>query len=142
LSFFSKIGGFFSKLFGKAPSALQIASTTLTLVAPAAEEIYALVTKDPQDAAEAQNVVAEVQADLAAASTLIAQSHANPTADTYQKLDAIIGSVKANLQSLLTAGHIKNPDTLNKVTTIVNLACGELDAISALAEQNKKAAAA
>ena len=64
------------------------------------------------------------------------------TADTYQKLDAIIGSVKANLQSLLTAGHIKNPDTLNKVTTIVNLACGELDGILTLLEQNKKAAAA
>lgn len=134
---FKKIGGFFGKLFGKAPSVLQTISTTLTLTAPAAEEIYVLVTNDPADAAESANVVAEIQADLTAASTLIAQSHNSADASTYQKLDTILGSVKSNLQNLLTAGHIKNPQTLAKVTGIANLAIRELDAILTVVGQQK-----
>jgi hypothetical protein len=139
---FKKIGGFFSKLFGKAPSALQTISTTLTLTAPAAEEIYALVTGDPGDAAEAANVVAEIQSGIAAASTLIASSHSSADATTYQKLDTILGAVKTDLQSLLTAGHIKNPQTLAKVTGIANLAIGELDAILTVVGQNTATKAA
>jgi hypothetical protein len=139
---FKKIGGFFSKLFGKAPSALQTISAALTLSAPAAEEIYALVTSDPADAKEASNVVAEIQSGLAAASTLIADSHSSADATTYQKLDTILGAVKNDLQSLLTAGHIKNPQTLSKVTGITNLALGELDAILTVVAQNKVAKAA
>lgn len=136
---FKKIGGFFSKLFGKTPSTLQTISTALTLGAPAAEEIYALVTSDPADAAEAANIVNEIQADLAAASMLIAQSHNSADASTYQKLDTILGSVKTNLQSLLTAGHIKNPQTLAKVTGIANLVIGELDAILTVVQEQKAA---
>jgi len=109
------------------------------LGAPLAEQIYVLVTSDPADAAESANVAAEIQSDLAAASALVAQSHNSADATTYQKLDTILGSVKNNLQTLLTAGHIKNPATLAKVTGIANLAIGELDAILTVVGQQKAA---
>lgn len=126
---FKKIGSFFSKLFTKAPSVLQVASSTLTLTAPLVEEIYTLVSGDPADATEAGNVIAEVQSGMAAASALIAQSHNSLDASTQQKLVTVLNAVKSNLGELLTVGHIKNPDTLTKVTAITNLAVGELEAI-------------
>jgi len=138
VSFFKKIPGFFSKLFGKAPSALQTISTTIKLIGPGIASLYALVSKDPADAAEAQNVTAEVETDLAAMQTVIAQSHNSADANTYAKLETLANALKGNLQELLTAGHIKNPDTVNKVTAIVNLSIGELDAVLDLLAQNKQ----
>jgi hypothetical protein len=108
---------------------LQVASTALTLTAPWVGEIYTVATGDPGDASEVQNIVAEVQSDMAAASTLIAQSHSSPDATTYQKLANVLGSVNANLGALLAAGHIKNPETLAKVTKLSGLITGEISAI-------------
>jgi len=137
MSFFSSIKNDFEKLFGKAPSVLQQIGTTLKIVAPFGEEFYALVTKDPADAAEAANVVAEIETDITAAQVLISQSHNSADATTYAKLETLANSLKGNLQSLLTAGHIKDPGTVEKVTGIVNLATGEVDAVLDLLQQQK-----
>jgi hypothetical protein len=125
MSFFSKIGSFFKKLFTNAPSWSQTASTTLTLAAPLISTVVGLVS-GPDNAAEALQVAHEVQADLTAASALISQAHGTNEAGN---LAAILQSVNSNLDALLGAGHIRNPETLSKVKTIVGTISGEVSAI-------------
>lgn len=139
--FFSKIGSFFSSVIHKAPSVLQVLGTSLKIIGPEVGSIYALVSKDPADAAEVQNVTAEAETDIAAMQTIIAQSHNSADASTYAKLETLANSLKGNLQTLLTAGHIKNQDTVNKVTGIVNVSVGAIDGMLELLAAQKAPAA-
>lgn len=139
--FFSKIGHFFTNLVGKAPTILQTLSVSLKIIGPEVGSIYALVSKDPADAAEVQNITAEAETDIAAMQTVIAQSHNSADASTYAKLETLANALKGNLQELLAAGHIKNPDTLNKVTGIVNVSIGALDGMLELLAAQKAPAA-
>lgn len=125
-SFFSKIGHFFGKLFGAAPSWSQKASTTITLVAPLTNTIIALAAGE-EAAKEATAVVHEVQADLAAASHLLSEAHGS--SEYSAGLTSVLEAVNNNLGALLAAGHIKNPEKVTKVTAIVNTITGEISAV-------------
>lgn len=125
MTFFSKIEGWFSKVFSKAPSWQQTASATLTVAAPLLETIVTLSAGEGAGE-EVGKIVAEVQSDMAAASALITSSGPTPT------LNSVLGSITGNLGALLTAGHIKDPGTLEKVTSVVNTIVGEVEAITSV----------
>ena len=127
MSFFGKIENVFKKLFGQAPSALQKAQSVISYVAPLVKGIMQAVA--PEDAATAGNVIGEITTDLATASTLISQSHtATDQATALTSVSNALGSVNTNLSALLAADHIKNPDTIAKITPLVGIATGELQA--------------
>ncbi|MFL6314789.1 MAG: hypothetical protein ACJ71W_22010 [Terriglobales bacterium] len=123
---FHKIGGFFTKLFGGVPSWTQKASAAISYAAPLLTGILALTT-GPEYSEEVGNIVAETQSDLALAAALVSGAHGTGVAPAG--LQSSLQSVKDNLTGLLAAGHIKNPATLTKVTAVVGLVNGELDAI-------------
>lgn len=129
MSFFSSIGGFFSKLFSKAPSWSQTASATLTLIAPLTNTIVAL-TAGETDAAEISSIISEVQSDLAATAALISQAHSG--ADVSSQLNSTLSAVSNNLDVLLKAGHIKNATTQAKVEAAIKTITGEIQAIIAV----------
>jgi len=120
MSFFKSIENFFSKVFTKAPSTLAVSLSVVSTVAPLAEAAMALV--DPSMEQEAQPIITEVQSDLGVLSqTLKTGSTAN--------VAALVASIQANLGSLLTAGHIKDPANVQKATALVNLISAELQNI-------------
>lgn len=124
-SFFGKIGGIFGKLFGAAPSVAQKVNTAVKFLAPLALGIIQIV--DPSVAPEAAGIMKEVQSDLALVNGLIQQNGLKGT--NKQIIAGTLQNVIDNLGGLLSAGHIKNPDTLGKVTGLVTLINGEIQAI-------------
>ena len=88
------------------------------LLAPLVEEIVALSAGEPA-AAEVQSVIGEVQKDMATVAAVVSGAAGAPSATSYQTATTALNSIKSNLGGLLSAGHIKNPDTLSKVTGIV-----------------------
>lgn len=138
MSFFASVKSFFHKLFGSLPSWEKSASSTLTLLAPLTEELLALVAGEPA-AAEATSIIAEVQKDMATIAAVTSGAAGAPSASSYQTATTALNSIKSNLSGLLTAGHVKNPETLAKVTGVANTIIGEVEAI--LAEIPQPAAA-
>jgi len=126
--FFKSIGGFFAKLFSHAPSWSQTASTTLTLATPMLNTFLQL-TAGQDVANETVNVIGEIKSDLAAVATWLSQSHDSADPSVIAQIRATLTAVNTNLAALLQAGHIKNPDTLSKVTIAVNAFTGEISAI-------------
>lgn len=124
-SFFHKIGSIFGKLFGAAPSVAQKVNTAVKFLAPLALGIIQLV--DPAVAPEAAGIMKEVQTDLALVNGLIQQNGLKGS--NKQVIAGALQSVTDNLSGLLAAGHIKNADTLGKVTGLVTLINGEIQAI-------------
>lgn len=123
---FNKIGSFFSKLFGSAPSWAQKASAAITYAAPLVKGILALTT-GPEYSEEVGNIISEVQSDLALSSALVSSAHGSGSVPAG--LRSALQSVNDNLDGLLAAGHIKDPATLAKVKAMVELIEGETTAI-------------
>jgi len=121
MSFFSKVEAFLKKVFGSAKFE-NTARAALTIVAPLTETIVGLVAGEPAAAAVGA-IINQVQSDLGVAATVIGEADQTPT------LDGALSAVTSNLQTLLTAGHISDPTTLAKVTTVVNTIVGEVEAI-------------
>lgn len=123
---FHKIGGFFSKLFGSAPSWTIKASAAISYAAPLISGILALTT-GPEYSSEVSSIMGEVKSDLALSAALVASAHGSGVAPAG--LESALQSVNDNMGALLTAGHIKNPQTLAKVKAISDLVTGETTAI-------------
>jgi hypothetical protein len=119
---FSDIKAWFTKLFKNVPAWNVIALSTLNTVAPDAELVLSFV--DPAAEAIAGPIITEVQADLGTLATLLKNGSTN-------SLSTFIAAIKANLSSLLTAGHITNPTSVAKATGIVSAINAELDSILA-----------
>lgn len=117
MSVFSDISKFFKKVFGGS-NWEKVTNTTIKLIAPNVLLITEM-TAGEADAVEISKVVKEVQTDLTAL------AH---TSDTAQA-EGLVNSIEENLDSLLKAGHIKNPQTLAKVESIVTLILEEISAI-------------
>jgi hypothetical protein len=113
-NFFKAIGRFFKNHFGNAPTVLQTAQSILGYIGP----LLGLVMADvaPQDAAEATNVLHEVQVSLGTASAFIAESHSSTDTTGKQRVATALNAVVDHVNELLAAGHIKNPGTIAKVT--------------------------
>lgn len=119
---FDDIKGWFGKFFKKAPSWTVTALASISVVAPEAEILLDLA--DPAVGAIVTPIITEVIADLGTVANLLKNGN---TAN----LPSLLAAIKANLSSLLTAGHITNPASVTKATGIVGAIIGVVDSISA-----------
>jgi hypothetical protein len=103
----------YAKLYADEPKIEAVADTTLKYAIPALQIIVGAEAGQPA-AAEVGAVANEAVADLHAASGLIADFGATPTATS------IVAGVQANLSGLLTAGHITNTTSVANVNKVVN----------------------
>lgn len=132
---FTDIGNIFKKLFGTEPKLAQTVTATIAVCAPLVETIVVL-TASEADAVAVQNVVEQVQADFTAITALVQTSGPTPT------LLGVLNAVQVNLGQLLTAGDIKDPVTLAKVTTVVDSVIQEIAAIVTLVQDEMPVTAA
>lgn len=137
MSFIGKVEHSFKNLFNKVPSWSQTASATLKLIAPLTGTIVGLAAGD-EGSSQAAKIISEVESDLAVASSLLAESHDGAAAPAG--LANALNAAKSNLQSLLAAGHIKNPATVRKIETLINTIVGEVEAIQSILPANASAA--
>jgi hypothetical protein len=131
MTFFNKIVSFFEGIFGNS-NWEKTASTTPLVVTPLVESIVTL-TAGETDAAQVSKVVTEIQTDLTKVAALITSLQAGTAtaSSVTTEISAVLDAVQANLDSLLTAGHIKDPATLAKVESITTMIIGEVKAILA-----------
>ncbi len=123
MSLFSKIGLWFKKVFGSEAAWERIASATITVIAPLVETIVSLTASEPASA-EVTAVVNQIQGDLAAVNLVITSAGGSNVT-----ISSLLSAIETNLQTLLTDGQIKDPATLAKVTSVVDLVIGEIQAI-------------
>jgi hypothetical protein len=130
MSFLTALKGFgawvareWAKMATEAPKIEKIADAVLSYAAPALQIVLGAL--DPPAAAIVAPIIAEIQKDLHVASGLIYDFGATPSAA------GILASVEQDLQGLLTAGHIKDPNLQAKVTMIVNTVGSLATAIAA-----------
>lgn len=120
MGFFSELKTFghwaegeLEKLVGAAPKIEEVVDATLKYVGPALT-IIASAIGGPVVGNVVNNVITEAQKDLLAASGLIKDFGANPTATS------IIASVQANIAALLTDAHVTDPAHVASVNKIVS----------------------
>lgn len=101
------------KLYSVTPKVEAVAAAVLKYAGPA---LQLVVTAEAGSAAGSLvgAVISEAQTDLIAASSLIYDFGANPTATS------IINAVLKNLAALLTAGHITNAGSVSTVTKVLS----------------------
>jgi hypothetical protein len=135
--------GFYSELkkwfgdFKRFVTSEQAATTTIKLAASALELIVA-DTAGEADSALITSAINEAQTDFGIAATLL--SAPGGAAGNVAQITAALSSVQTNLPALLSAGHIKDPVTLTKVTAAVTGVIEDVEAI--LADLPKAAAPA
>jgi len=93
--------------------ALNIASLVATL--QSGKQI------SPAEAAAIQNISTEASKDLNLLQALYNEYKTNPSANTIQQIENVIGDINQNLPSLLQAAHISNPTLAARITAGVNL---------------------
>src|SRR3989442_5609251 len=93
--------------------ALNIASLVATL--QSGKQI------SPAEAAAIQNISTEASKDLNLLQALYNEYKANPSANTIQQIENVIGDVNQNLPSLLQAAHISNPTLAARITAGDNI---------------------
>ena len=101
------------KLFNAAPEIEHIADTVLKYAVPAISIIVGAEAGAPAGAAVSA-IGAEAQKDLIAASGLIYDFGATPTAAS------VISGVQKDLAGLLSAGHVTNATNVANVNKVVN----------------------
>ena len=119
MSLWSDIKSIFEKVEKKEPAVADVAEQTLDSVSVVVESVLDLTGQEAEASAIAR-VVVIAQSALKAVTAVV--SAAGPTATVSSTLSAVV----ANLEGLLTAGQIKDPATLAKVTALVNLAVTEI----------------
>lgn len=118
MSFLSKLHSFgawtekeLALIVGKTPAVETVAASILKYAGPALQIVVSAECGAPAGALVGK-VLGDAQAGLTAASGLIYDFGANPTASS------VVASVQTNLSSLLVAGHITNPTSVATVTKV------------------------
>lgn len=119
VSLFSDIKALFAKIEKKEPAVATVAEQTLNSVSIVIESVLDVSGQEAEATAIAE-AVAIAESSLKAVTAVV--TAAGPTATVSSALSAVV----ANLEGLLTAGQIKDPATLAKVTALVNLAVVEI----------------
>lgn len=119
MSLWSDIKAIFAKIEKKEPAVATVAEQTLSSISIVVESVLDVSGQEAEAAAIAK-VVAVAESALKAVTAVV--TAAGPTATVSSALNAVV----ANLESLLTAGQIKDPATLAKVEALVNLAITEV----------------
>ena len=121
------------------PILVQIAQNIAAIVAAAQGQ-----AGNPQTSAEIQAVAGTAKTGLLAVQALINSYNSAPAAQKVTilgQIDAGLTAVQANLQQILTAARILNPQLQATITGIVTLAEGTLLAIQTLVPSPKVGAA-
>ena len=119
MSLFSDIKSLFEKIEKKEPAVASVAEATLNSVSLALETVLDITGQEAEASAIAR-VVVVAESSLKAVTAVV--NAAGPSATASSALSAVV----ANLNGLLVAGQVKNPDTLAKFTALVNLAISEV----------------
>jgi hypothetical protein len=122
ITVFDDIGAWFKKIFTKVQPWEVTALSALNTVAPEAELLLAFI--DPVAAEIATPIITEVQADLGTVASLLKNQNT-------VNLGTFLTAIKNNLTTLLSAGHITNPASVQKATGIVGAIIGVVDSIAA-----------
>lgn len=123
-SFFAKVWGFFSSLFGSGTKLNNTILGTLKFSAIAVEGVLAVV--DPAVEPAAAEVLNEIQTDFGLASGLVGSVTGS---DLKTQLTNLFTGINSNLSQLLQAGHIKDAALTQKVTALAGVISQELSAI-------------
>ncbi|MHB8484227.1 MAG: hypothetical protein ACYDCM_00650 [Candidatus Acidiferrales bacterium] len=121
------------------PVLVQIAENIASIVAAAQGQ-----AGNPQTSAEIQAVASTAKTGLLAIQALVNSYNAAPAAQKTTilgQIDAGLTAVQANLQQILTAARILNPQLQATITGIVTLAEGTLLALQSLVPSPKVGAA-
>jgi hypothetical protein len=124
-SFFEHIGEWLKDHLGDAQSVEHTAATALAIFSPLLDQLVAKVAGEPF-AAKVASVVGTVQTDLANATALLNGAEAG---DPSHTLDGFLADVQTNLKALLADADIKNSAKAAEITSLVNTAIGEIEAI-------------
>lgn len=122
------------------PILVQIAGNIASIVAAAQGQ-----AGNPQVAAEIQSVAGTAKAGLQAIQALVNSYNSAPAAQKATilgQINAGLAAVQANLQQILTAARVMNPQLEATITGIVTLAEGTLLAIQTLVPAPKSKVAA
>lgn len=117
------------------PILIQIAQNIANIVGTAQGN-----ASNPQVAAQIQAVADTAKTSLEAIQALVNSYNSSPAANKTTiagQIDTALGAVQANLQQILTAARILNPQLQATVTGIVTLAEGTLLAIQTLVPSAK-----
>src|SRR5271157_4962597 len=124
-TFFEHVGDWLKEVLGKEATWEQAASTALKVAAPLLTTLITLTAGAPI-AAKVAGIVAQVQADMAGAATVISTSGAATGGVT---ISSFLGSVQTNLGTLLTDADVKNSTEFTKIESTINTVIGEVVAI-------------
>jgi hypothetical protein len=124
-SFFEHIGEWLKDHLGVAQSVEHTAATALAVFSPLLKQLVVLAAGQ-SIAAKVSNVVSTVQTNLANAIALLNGAEAG---DPSHTLDGFLSGVQTNLGTLLTDVDIKNSAKASEITSLVNTAIGEIEAI-------------
>lgn len=129
----SKLKNFFLHtwdwLKSEAPQAAtweNAASTALKLAAPLLETLVTLTAGAPI-AAKVAAIVAQAQADMAGAATVISQAGSTTGGVS---ITSFLSSVQTNLGTLLTDADVKDATEFTKIESTVTTVLGEVQAIA------------
>lgn len=101
-----------TKIYNEAPKIEHAADTALKYAIPATGLIVQQLGTAPE-AAKAVSVLTEAQKDMQAASGLIYDFGANPSAGS------ILSGVQSNLSGLLQDAHVKDTSTIDRITKVI-----------------------
>ena len=121
VSFFHQVKTELKKLFVHAPGWEASAAATLTYVAPMVETVVTLV--DPEAAPLVNPLIAKVQSAMAAAAVVIKAAGPTPTLVTY------LNAINNNIAQVEPCVGVKDPATAAKLTALVGIITGEVNAI-------------
>jgi hypothetical protein len=118
-------------LKAEAPHASSWESAALTALKVSAPLLNTLITltAGAPIAAKVAGVVSQAQADIAGAAATISTAGAATGGLT---ISSFLGSVQANLGTLLTDADVKNATEFTKIESTINTVVGEVQAITSL----------
>jgi hypothetical protein len=95
----------------------------------------------PSEAQAIQNLSSEASKDLTLLQSLYTSYKTSPTADTLEKIEAVIQSTNQSLPALLQAAHISDPALSARITAAVNLILTSVSSFASLIPQTSPATA-
>jgi hypothetical protein len=121
-SFAAKVEAAFKKLFGDAPTWIEIAQGVLTYLGPV---LVTILTVGGGSALgdEANSIIGNIKTDLATALATV------DTADAATSLPNLLSGIQSQLPELLAAVKVSAPATVSKVETYTSIIDTELTAL-------------
>lgn len=132
----SIVGLLAAGLIACTPSQIQTSESLITVILQDVPPILTMlagfgVLAQPQ-LTQAQAAAGQASGDFSLALSLIKQYQATPSTTTAQKIQAALGDAQANLNAILTAAHVLNPQSRDQITGAVTLIINTASQIAAV----------